>query len=200
MKIGALGGTFDPVHNGHITIAEEVRIRLGLDLVYFIPAAQTPLKEECLILDAEYRVEMIRLAIAEYPYFELSMIEIERPGPSYTADTLEELRGKLGSGGEIFFIIGWDSLAQLPQWKEPTRIIKAGKLVAVSRPGYTLPDMNALESEIPGLTQKLKILDTPGIDISATEIRRRIVQGVSINQLVPEPVEEYIKKNRLYLS
>lgn len=199
MKIGVLGGTFDPIHRGHLAIAEESRARLELAEVYFVPASQTPMKEGSSILPAEHRVSMVRLAIADYPYFKLSTIEIDRPGISYTVDTIAQLREKLGAENELFFIIGWDSLAQLPRWREPERIIKMCRLVAVPRPGYSPPDRKSLEAAIPGLSQRLTVLDKPEIDISATEIRERAARGLSISHLVPEPVVEYIKKQKLYL-
>ncbi len=200
MKIGVLGGTFDPIHNGHIKIAEETRAQLMLAEVLFVPAGQPWLKGSSPITAAEHRVQMVRLAISEYPYFKLSTIEIDRSGPTYTVDTLAELHAQLGSGKELYFIIGMDSLAELPRWREPSRLIELCCLVAVPRPGYSLPDMGVLEKAIPGLSQRLVILDKPEVDISATEIRKRVAQGLSIHGLVPEPVEEYIKEHRLYLT
>ncbi len=200
MKIGVLGGTFDPIHNGHITVAEETRARLDLAEVLFVPAGQPLLKEHSPILAAEHRVQMIRLAIAEQPYFKLSTMEIERAGFSYTVDTITELQAQLGAGDELFFILGWDSLAQLPKWKEPSRLIKVCRLVAVPRPGYSLPDLNSLEAAIPGLSQRLILLDKPEVDISAFAIRNRVAQGLSIGHLVPEPVDEYIRQHKLYLK
>ncbi len=200
MKIGVLGGTFDPVHRGHIVIAEETRNQLQLAEVIFMPAAQTPLKEYGSISAVEHRIQMVRLAIAGYPYFRLSTVETERPGPSYTADTIVEMRNKLGADDELFFIIGLGSLAQFPLWKEPSRIVQACKLVAVSRPGYSLPDLNSLEAAVPGLLRKLIVLDKPEIDISATEIRKRVARGLSVRHLVPEPVADYIEQHKLYLK
>ncbi|MBI2849541.1 MAG: nicotinate-nucleotide adenylyltransferase [Chloroflexi bacterium] len=198
MKIGVFGGTFDPIHNGHLKIAEAARAKLDLAEVYFVPAARTPMKGGS-ILPAEHRVEMVRLAIAPYPYFKLSTIEMERPGLSYTVDTINELHGKLGVENELFFILGWDSLAQFPRWREPARIIQIGRLVAVPRPGYPLPDKDALEVSVPGISERLIVLEKPALDISATEIRQRVAEGLSIRHLVPEAVAEYIKENRLYL-
>lgn len=198
MNIGVLGGTFDPIHNGHIIVAEETRARLDLAEVLFVPAGQPWLKEDSPILAAEHRVQMVRLAIADKPYFKLSTIEIDRAGPSYTVETIAELQAKLGAGDELFFILGWENLAQLPQWKEPSRLIKMCRLVAVPRPGYSLPDLNSLETVIPGLLQRLTVLDKPEVDISATEIRERVARGLSISHLVPEPVDEYIRQHKLY--
>jgi len=200
VNIGVLGGTFDPIHSGHIVVAEETRARLNLAEVLFVPAAQPWLKEGSPILAAEHRVQMVRLAIADEPYFKLSTVEIDRDGPSYTVDTIAEMQAELGTGDELLLILGWDNLVQLPQWREPSRLINVCRLVAVPRPGYLLPDLNSLEAIIPELSRKLIVLDKPEVDISATEIRNRVARGLSIRHLVPEPVDEYIKKHKLYLT
>ncbi len=199
MDIGVLGGTFDPVHNGHLAIAEEVQARLSLAEVLFVPAGQPWLKPEHPIAAAEHRMEMLRLALTGKPYFKLSTIEIERAGPTYTVDTLTELKSQHNTG-EIFFIVGWDSLTELPKWKEPSRIVSLCRLVAVPRPGYSLPDLKSLEAAITGLSGRLILLDKPRIDISATAIRSRIALGLSIRDLVPEVVERYIREYRLYVK
>ncbi|MEE8619116.1 MAG: nicotinate-nucleotide adenylyltransferase [Dehalococcoidales bacterium] len=199
MNIGMLGGTFDPVHNGHLIVAEEVKTRLNLAEIIFVPAGQPWLKAERPISPAEHRLQMLRLAIADKPYFKLSTIEIERTGPSYTIDTVTELRDKLGSEDELFFILGWDSLAQLPQWREPSRLIKMCYLVAVPRPGYPRPKLKTLEVIIRGLSQRVMLMKKPEIDISASAIRERVARGLSIRHLVPEPVNRYIKEHKLYI-
>jgi nicotinate-nucleotide adenylyltransferase len=200
LKTGVLGGTFDPIHNAHIIVAEEAIFSLDLAEVLFIPTAQTPLKEDLPMSAAEHRVQMVRLSIAGYPHFKLSTVEIDRPGISYTVDTISELRDNLGAEDELFFIVGWDSLAQLHRWKEPARMVQMCHLVAVPRPGYSLPDLDSLEKGVPGLSQKLILLDKPEVDISSTAIRERASRGLSIDHLVPPPVADYIKQNRLYLS
>ncbi len=200
MNIGVLGGTFDPIHNGHLIVAEDTRTRLNLGEVLFVPAGQPWLKANSFILAAEHRVRMVRLAIADKPYFKLSAIEIDRAGPSYTIDTITELQAQLGAGDELFFILGWDNLTELPRWKEPSRLIKMCRLVAVPRVGYPSPDLNSLEATIPGLSQQVVLLDKPEVDISASVIRQRVAQSLSINHLVPEPVDEYIKRHKLYVT
>ncbi len=200
MNIGILGGTFDPIHNGHIMVAEEARDRLDLTEVLFVPANQPWLKDNSSISAAGRRVQMVRLAVATESYFRLSTIEIDRAGLSYTVDTITQLQAELGVGAELFFILGWDNLAQLPQWREPARLIKTCHLVAVPRPGYALPDLDSLEAALPGLSRSLVVLDKPEVDISATEIRKRVARGLSIGHLVPEPVDEYIRQHKLYLS
>jgi nicotinate-nucleotide adenylyltransferase len=158
------------------------------------------LKMSSPILAAEYRVQMVCLALSGKPYFKLSTMEIERAGPSYTIDTLAELKGQLGAEDRLFFILGWDNLAQLPQWREPARLVELCRLVAVPRVGYPAPDLDSLEAIIPGLSQAIILLDTPRIDITASVIRSRVARGLPIHHLVPEPVNEYIKQHRLYIS
>jgi len=198
MKIGVLGGTFDPVHLGHLIMAEEVRVSLGLSEIILVPAGQPLLKPAHPITPAEHRLQMLHLAIADRPHFRVSTLEIERPGPSYTVDTIAELRGQYGSEAEIFFILGWDSLAQIAEWREPLRIIEMCYLVAVPRPGYQRPDLEALEASVPGVSQRVVFLEKPQIDISASAIRELVARGKPINHLVPEPVAEYIIKHKLY--
>lgn len=198
MKIGVLGGTFDPVHTGHLMMAEEARASLNLAEILLVPAGQPLLKLDYPITPAEHRLRMLRLAIAGRPHFKVSTVEIERPGPSYTVGTIAELRVQYGSEDEIFFILGWDSLAQLPGWREPSRLIKMCCLVAVPRPGFQCPDLKALEDLIPGISERVMLLDKPQIDISASAIRELAAQGLPLRHLVPEPVEEYIRQHKLY--
>jgi nicotinate-nucleotide adenylyltransferase len=200
MNIGVMGGTFDPIHNGHIAMAQETRTRLNLARVVFVPAGQPWMKSERPITPAVHRFEMVRRAIAPYHYFKLSRIEVDRAGPTYTIDTITKLRAELAAGDELFFILGWDSLAQLPHWHDVPCLIKLCWLVAIPRPGYSLPDLKLAESQIPGLSQRLVLMDKPVIDISATDIRKRVAQGLSIDGLVPKAVAEYIGQHRLYLT
>ena len=200
MNIGVLGGTFDPIHNAHIVVAEEARAALNLAEILFVPAGQPQLKENTPISAAAHRVEMVRLALADKPYFRLSTMEIERGGPSYTVDTIAELQAGFGAGNELFLILGWDSLAELPKWREPSRLIAMCRLVVAPRPGYSRPELNALETVIPGISQRVTIMDKPEIDISASDIRNRVAQGLSIRHLVPEPVNRYIKQHELYIT
>jgi len=200
MNIGILGGTFDPIHLAHLAVAEEARARLDLAEIIFVPAGQPWLKENSPISVAEHRLQMVRLAIADKPYFKLSTVEIDRAGPSYSVDTIAELQEQLGAGDELFVILGWDSLAELPLWREPAQLIRMCRLVAVPRPGYPVPDLQKLEAKIPGLSQRVILMDKPEIDISATDIRKWAARGLSISHLVPEPVEGYIKQQRLYTA
>jgi len=198
MNIGVLGGTFDPIHSGHLVIAEEARARLGLARILFVPAGQQWLKTARNVAPAAHRVEMVRRAIAAKPHFELSTVEVDRPGPSYSVETMAILQQKLGVEAKIFFVVGWDSLAELPQWKEPAKLIQLCKLVAVTRQGFSRPDLKALESSVPGVTQSVVWLDIAPIDISSSGIRDRVAQGLSIHGLVPDEVGRYIKEQKLY--
>ena len=200
MNIGVLGGTFDPIHKGHLIVAEEVRDRLNLAVVFFVPAGQPWLKMYSPILAVEHRVQMVRLALADKPFCKLSTIEVERSGPSYTVDTIAELQAQLDAEDELFFILGWDSLAQLPQWREPSRLIAMCHLVAVPRVGYPAPNLKKLGAIIPGLSQRIMVIDKPRVDISASVIRNRVARGLSVYHLVPEPVNRYIKQHGLYIT
>jgi nicotinate-nucleotide adenylyltransferase len=198
MKIGVLGGTFDPIHIGHLKVAEEVTASLSLGEVIFVPAGQPWLKGDNLISPAKHRLEMLRLALAGKANFKLSTMEVDRPGPTYTVDTMAEFEAELGSRDELFFILGWDNLTQLPRWHEPSRLIKLCRLVAVPRVDYPPPDLTALDAVIPGLSQRVILLEKPRIDINASEIRQQVARGLSIHHLVPAAVEGYIKEHRLY--
>ena len=197
MNIGVLGGTFDPIHIGHLVVAEEARIKLGFNEVLFVPAGQPWLKLDRNITPADHRVEMVRRAIADNPHFKICTLEVERPGPSYTVDTLTMLREQLGSEASLFFILGHDTLAELPSWKEPKKLVQLCRLVVAPRLGSK--DLKHLETSIPGLLDKVIQLDMPVIGISSAEIRQRIAQGLSIRYLVPAEVEKYIKRNGLYI-
>ena len=200
MNIGVLGGTFDPIHIGHLVLAEEVRSSLDLTEVLFLPAGQPWLKAGIAISPAQHRVEMVKRALNSKPYFKLDTMEIERAGPTYTVDTIAELRAHLKADDGLFFVLGWDNLAELPHWRDPSRLIGMCRMVAVPRPGYHVPDLKALEASIPGLSQRVTLMDKPEIDISSSEIRDKVARGLSVRRLVPGPVERYIRENRLYLE
>ena len=199
-KIGVLGGTFDPIHTGHLIVAEDVREKLGLSEVLFVPAGKPwlKLKEEKTITDGEHRLAMVRLAIKGNPFFKVSTMELDRPGPSYSIDTILELKNKLGPAVEIYFIAGPDALAELPRWKEPARLIEACRVVGIGRPGYAKVDLSVLDMAVPGVAKRIMMLDVPQIDISSKEIRKRVARGLSIRHLVPKAVEKYIQKYKLY--
>jgi len=198
MRIGILGGTFDPIHNGHLIIAEAVKAHLDLAEIVFVPAGQPWLKADRPISAAPHRLSMLRLALAGKSYFKISAAEIERAGPSYTVDTVAELRRRAGDNDELLFILGWDSLATLPRWRDASRLIQLCTLVAVHRPGYPRPDLKPLEKSVPGISRRVIFMTEPCVDVSATDIRLRAHQNLPLDDLVPATVARYIKEHGLY--
>jgi nicotinate-nucleotide adenylyltransferase len=200
VKIGVLGGTFDPVHRGHIMMAEEARKALKLAEVLMVPAGQPVSRDkDNQITSARHRLEMLRLAVDDESYIKISTIELERPGASYTVDTLSELKQKY-KDGDLYFILGWDSLEYIDRWRQPERIIELCRLVAIPRPGFNRPNLKLLEKSIPGISRRVIFLDKPRVDISASTIRELASRGKPIGQLVPGVVAEYIAKHKLYMS
>ncbi len=197
MRIGILGGTFDPPHIGHLVIAEEARERLGLARVYFVPARQPPHKMHETVTPLQDRIEMLRLALDENAFFTLSLVEANRPGPSYTVDTIRELRREFPPASELFFIMGMDSLERLPTWHEPRQLIEMCRLAVLRRPGYAA-DLNALEEQIPGLKSRVVFIPAPELEISSTDLQARVRAGHSIEYMVPGGVAEYIQEHHLY--
>jgi nicotinate-nucleotide adenylyltransferase len=200
MNTAVLGGTFDPIHNGHLAVAKEVVERLKPVEVIFMPAGQPYLKAGHQISPAADRMEMVRLAIAGNPHWRLSSAETDRPGPTYTLDTMLELSEALKPAEELYFILGWDKLAELPRWYKPHELIKLCHIVAVPRIGTPVPDLKALDLLLPGLSKRVILLDKPEIDISASVIRERVSMGQPISHLVPKAVEAYIREKGLYRS
>jgi nicotinate-nucleotide adenylyltransferase len=198
VKIGIMGGTFDPIHMGHLIVAEEVRLALELDKVIYIPAGDPWMKADRQIIEAPHRVEMVRLAIESNPFFQLSTIEIEHPGCTYTVDTLEQLSRDFDNETRLFLLIGWDGLMSMPKWKAPYRISKMATLVTFPRPGVPEPDISVLEESMPGLSERMVKLDGPYIGISSTDIRARLASGKSARYLLPAEVERYISAQGLY--
>lgn len=200
-RYGILGGTFDPPHVGHLALAQEVYVRLGLDRVWFVPAGEPPHKAGKPISAAEDRLAMVELAIAGDDRFAVSTIEVERPGPSYTADTLETLRARW-SGIDIVFMMGWDMLVYLPKWYAPERVVAAVDVLAAShRPGVPVAEdeIEHLASLVPGLREKLTVLPAPQLDVAATTLRERVALGLPIRYLVPDAVRRYIEERELYV-
>lgn len=200
-SIGLMGGTFDPIHHAHLIVAEEVRAALNLSEMIFIPAGEPPHKAGRHRAAAQHRLAMVELAIASNPHFTISLVELDRPGPSYLVDTLRLLRKEWGTEVELSFIIGWDSLEDFPDWYQPAEILaQLTRLVVVHRPGYqNNPAYNQqLETRLPGLMQKVCLVSVPQLDISSTDLRRRIAEKRPIKYQVPEAVEEYILTHNLY--
>ncbi len=198
MRIGILGGTFDPIHIAHLIIAEEARVRLSLEEVVFIPAGEPWLKTELSLTPGELRLQMVRLAVASNPFFRTSAVEIERPGPTYSVDTLETLHEEWGPDAEAYFILGMDTIVDLPRWKEPHRFLELCTPVVFARPEYSRSALEEVVSQLPGLQEKAHVLEEPNIGVSGTEIRRRVAQGISIRYLVPLKVEQFIVEHGLY--
>ncbi len=198
MRIGILGGTFDPIHIAHLIVAEETRMHVPLQKVVFIPTGQPWLKSGRQITEGSLRLEMVRLAVASNPAFDSSSIEIDRPGLTYSVDTLEELVGQWGPDAEINFIIGVDSLLSLPRWKDPDRLLDLCTFTAVTRPGYSPDALEEVKRQYPVLERKLGLIEGPSLGISGTEIRRRVALGLSVKYLVPPEVERFITEQGLY--
>ena len=198
VKLGVLGGTFDPIHLGHLLIAEAARERLGLDLVLFIPTGQPYLRPDSPVASASHRLAMTRLGVADNPAFDVSAMEVERPGPTYTLDTLEALSQERGQGLEMFFVLGVDSARTLPRWHEPAQVLARCTPVVVLRPGAGAWDPRELDALSPGVSQRIVQLTGPQLGISGTDLRRRVACGESIRYWVPRPVEEYIAQHKLY--
>jgi len=211
VKLGVLGGTFDPIHLAHLRLCEELREALALDRVVLVPAGDPPLKPR--VTPARHRLEMVRRAIAANPGLEVDDLELQRPGPSYTVDTLAELRAR-HPGTELWFLLGADALADLASWHEPARLLSSANFAVATRPGYSRPLRELLPAALAApfrdatLGGRLGLLHANGnqlravsftpLEISAREIRRRAAAGESIRYLVPDDVREYIAKHHLY--
>ncbi|HKW78458.1 MAG TPA: nicotinate-nucleotide adenylyltransferase [Candidatus Limnocylindria bacterium] len=183
-KVGVFGGTFDPVHVGHLAIAEAAIGSAGLDRVVFVPARLSPLKDREPVAGAQDRLAMLQAATRGEPRFAVSRIELDREGPSYTVDTLEALRGE----GELFLILGSDALADLPRWRSPERIRQLATIIVARRPGA--PE--------PGKESGARTFDAPCLDISSRELRARAKRGLSLRYLVPDEVWRHIEGQHLY--
>jgi nicotinate-nucleotide adenylyltransferase len=197
MRIGVLGGTFDPIHHGHLSVAEECRHRLKLDRVLFLPAGDPPHKRGKKITQAKHRVAMVEMAIASNPAFALSRIDVDRPGPSYTIGALDELRAR-HPDAKLWFLMGGDSLADLLTWHHPERLIELARVAATNRPGAPKPDPKALDPKLPGASKRIDVVDIPWLDISGSGLRQRVARGQPIKYLLPEAVERYVLENDLY--
>jgi nicotinate-nucleotide adenylyltransferase len=184
MRIGVFGGTFDPVHVGHLAIAQAALDTADLDRVVFVPARRSPLKEHGPAAGEEDRLAMLEAAVKGEPRFSVSRSELDRPEPSYTVDTLEDLK----SEGDLFLILGSDALADLPKWRSPDRIRALAKLLVARRPGAPEPDASS----------RARAFDAPCLDISSRELRARASRGLSLRYLVPDDVWRHIERKGLY--
>jgi nicotinate-nucleotide adenylyltransferase len=197
MRLGLFGGTFDPIHLGHLILAEQCREACRLDKVWFVVTAFPPHKSGPRTPVA-HRLEMARIAVAGHPSFEVSEIEAKRPGPHYSVETLTELHAER-PGDDLFFLIGADSLADLPHWRQPEGIARLATIVVVNRPGIDLNpvDLAALPDLGPG-TKPLTVVTIPPIGIASSDLRRRLAERRSIRYMVPRGVEAYIEAQGLY--
>jgi nicotinate-nucleotide adenylyltransferase len=187
--IGLLGGSFDPVHHGHLIVGQVAAEKLRLDELRFVPAREQPFKRGQHRTSAEQRAAMLSLAVAGTPGFAVELSELERPGPSYTVDTLRALR-KREPGADFILLLGADAAADLPAWREADQIPRLARVVVFARPGSPVPESPLVSA----------VVEVPEIDISATEVRNRVRRGQSVRYWVPDAVAEYIKTHRLYLG
>lgn len=196
-RLGILGGTFDPIHHGHLVAAQEAHHQLELDRVLFVPAGDPPHKLSRPLSAAHHRLRMLELAIAGQPHFAISRVDLDRPGPCYTVDTLTLLRSEWGPGPTFFFIEGADSLADILSWHQPQRLIDLCDLAVVERPGVEI-DLSQLERQLPGITSSLHWVRMPSLEISSTDLRARVRAGRPISYLLPAVVEAYIREHGMY--
>ncbi len=199
MKIGIIGGTFDPIHNGHLIIAEYARTTLSFDKVIFMPSGSHPFKDNKKISESNLRCDMVLLAIDTNEYFEMSLLEIKKMGTTYTIDTIIDLKEKY-KDDELYFIFGTDILFEIDKWKDIEKLSDLCKFVLLSRPGKDDEEIiNRIESLKFSYNISIGIVNSPMIEISSTEIRERVSNNLSIKYLVPENVEKYILDNNLYI-
>jgi len=196
-RIGIFGGTFDPPHLGHLILAEEAWYQLGLDCVYLVPAADPPHKQDQRLMPVGHRVRMAQLAAADNDHIRISSIDIDRPGPHYTADMVRMLNEKLEGQTDLYFLMGLDSLRDLPAWRQAAWLVENSRLVALSRHDVTL-DWDYLEAELPGIRDRVVILDMPELELASHILRARVREGRPIRYQVPRAVEQYVYEHRLY--
>ncbi|GIW19826.1 MAG: putative nicotinate-nucleotide adenylyltransferase [Chloroflexota bacterium] len=198
-RLGIFGGTFDPIHYGHLAIAEEAREAFALERVLFVPAGAPPHKQDRPTSPAVHRAAMVAAAIADNPAFELSRIELDRPGPSYTVDTVRSLRASVAAddGVELWFVLSVEALRELPTWHEPLALVGLCRFAVAPRPGVARPSRRWLVEAL-GTAEPFVFLDGPHVGISASEIRARVAAGRSIRYLVPPPVAAYVATHGLY--
>ncbi len=198
-KIGIMGGSFDPIHYGHLVLAEEVRQHFDLDRVIFIPVGKAPHKSSMKMVDPEIRLHMVELAISDNPYFQVSRVEIDSGETSYTLHTLERMKQLYGEDSKLYFITGADTLLDLENWYAVDKVLKLCTFVGATRPGYVedaLIDMAArLKAKFHA---DIELIAIPGLSISSTEIRERILKGVTVKYLLPDSVERYILQEGVY--
>ena len=195
VRLGVMGGTFDPIHYGHLVTAEEALQQFGLDGVIFVPTGRPWMKEHEVVSPAEDRYLMTVIATASNPLFRVSRMEVDRDGPTYTVDTLRGLKAELGTETDLFFVTGADAVLEIFQWKDPGELFELAHFIAATRPGYDIAGFSAhAPYKHPGIT----VMNVPALAISSTDIRARIAASRPIRYLVPEGVKSYIEKAGLY--
>ena len=197
-KIGVFGGTFDPIHLGHLAVARDAADQLGLEVVHFVPAARPPHKPDDDVSPAEHRVRMVALAIEGEPRFELCTLELEREGPSYTVDTLEEFTRRYGSDADLYYIVGGDTPKELHHWRRPERLLDLARLVVVARPGFASDDSRLIAPDLGHPPDRVIVLEGSSRDIASSNLRERARQGRSLLGLAPTAVAKYIDEQGLY--
>ncbi len=199
LNVGLMGGTFDPIHMGHLVTAEEARQQFNLDYVVFVPTGIPPHKDEKTISLPEHRYLMTSLAVMSNPSFFVSRFEIDKEAPTYTVDTVRHFACGKGPGLEVFFITGADAILEIFTWKDYEELLRLCTFIAVSRPGYSLERFyESLERSCPEMRHKVHLLEIPALAVSSTFIRERVALSKTIKYLTPEPVEQYIRKHGLY--
>jgi nicotinate-nucleotide adenylyltransferase len=193
-RIGVMGGTFDPIHHGHLVAADQARWQFELDRVVFVPTGQ-PWQKPVGVSPAEDRYRMTEIATASNPAFAVSRLELDHQGPTYTVDTLRRLRAELAGGTRLFFIIGADAVLQLLTWKEPEQVLAQAEFIAATRPDF---DLDSLVGQVPGATGRVHRMEMPALAISSTDIRARVARGAPVQYLVPDGVARYIHEHDLY--
>ena len=193
-RVGMMGGTFDPIHVGHLAIADEVREALGLERILFVPAGTPPHKRASEVTAVQHRVAMVEAAIADNAAFELSRVEVDRPGPSFTVDTVEQLAASF----DVTVILSAETFHELPTWHEPERLFAAARVAVVPREGYAAPDPAWLARAFPGREDRVRYVEAPHLGVSSTGIRARIAAGRTIRYLVPAAVASYVAAHGLY--
>ena len=196
VRVGVLGGTFDPPHIGHLIVAEQARAQLGLDQVWFTPVGQPPHKQERDVSNADDRVAMTRLAIAQNPHFALCMDDVTRPGPHYTLTLMHLLKDKHAQH-TWHLIIGGDSLVDMPKWHHPNALVELVRLAVAHRPG-SQPNITQLENAIPNLKARIDWIHSPLVHVSSSDLRQRFAAGLPLRYAVPDAVIEYIVNQRRY--
>jgi nicotinate-nucleotide adenylyltransferase len=198
-RFAIMGGTFDPIHYGHLVAAEAALDSFSLEQVLFVPSGNPPHKKEYPVTEARHRYLMTILAVATNPHFEVSTVEMDRPGYSYAIDTVAEFHKIYGPDTEIYFITGADAILEILTWKNVDSLMELCQFIAATRPGTNLDELHGFLDKLPeNLRRRIHLMEVPALAISSTDIRKRVAQGRTIKYLLPESVEQYIAKNNLY--